>query len=132
MVASTCLVLRIVAGCSTSSPSSQAPSPDGAAGESFTACEIQGYVSELDGGGCPEGTCPVLAFDTNGGRLACCTSIASGPGLCVDAAGEPTDAADADVEDAASVPDTGPDVVDASPDAAETSPPTDAATDGGG
>ena len=50
----------------------------------MTACAINGYVSENDAGRCPEGTCSVLAFDTNGDLLPCCTSIDSGPGTCVD------------------------------------------------
>lgn len=56
-------------------------------GRSETACEVQGYFDETDGGQCLAGTCLVLAFDTNGARLACCTSIVSGPGMCADGGG---------------------------------------------
>jgi hypothetical protein len=97
------LALRLVA-CSTSGAPATQPEPDGAPGESFTACEINGYIPELDSGGCPEGTCLALAFDTNGGQLACCTSIATGPGPCADAA-EDIPAAEA-ADDAA--PEAGP------------------------
>ncbi len=92
--ASAAVVLRIVVGCSTAQEPASTPEA-GPPGEAFTACEIQGYVSESDAGLCPEGTCPVLAFDTNGAQVPCCTSIASGPGMCVDAATSPSDASDA-------------------------------------
>jgi hypothetical protein len=86
----------MAAACSTSGPPA-APGLDGSPGEAFTACQIQGYVSELDGGSCPEGTCAVRAFDTNSGLLPCCTSVVSGPGMCLDAGDDvddaPTDAA---------------------------------------
>jgi hypothetical protein len=78
--------------CSTSHPPAT-PQSDGAPpGQAVTACQIQGYVSELDGGLCPPGTCAVRAFDTNGGLLPCCTSVVSGPGMCLDA--DATDLAD--------------------------------------
>lgn len=74
----------------------------GPPGEAFTACEIQGYVSESEGGLCPEGTCPALAFDTNGARVPCCTSIVGGAAMCVDAGGgEPLDATEAEAAPAA-------------------------------
>ena len=122
-VASAAVVLRILVACSTSKQ--PAPLPEaGPPGEAFTACEIQGYVSESEAGLCPEGTCPALAFDTNGAPVPCCTSIASGPGRCVDGAatGLP-DGSEAAVEggDATVVPESGPDV------AAESS--TDGATE---
>jgi hypothetical protein len=68
--------------CSTSGKPA-APQPDASPGAAVTACQIQGYVSEVDGGLCPEGTCAVGAFDTNGGLLPCCTSVVSGPGMCL-------------------------------------------------
>lgn len=77
------------------------PPEAGPPGEAFTACEIQGYVSESEGGLCPEGTCPALAFDTNGARVPCCTSIVGGAAMCVDAGGgQPFDAAEAEAEPA--------------------------------
>jgi hypothetical protein len=113
--------------CSTTGTPAVAEEEAGPPGEAFTACQIQGYASETEAGGCPLGTCPVRAFDTNGGLLPCCTSIVSGPGRCIDAgipmvvdASEDTDAED--VEEAAEPMDSAED--------AETS--TDAAPDGGG
>jgi hypothetical protein len=81
--AMTAVVLRMGVACSTSGKSA-GPPPDAAPGETVTACQIQGYVPEVDGGLCPEGTCAVRAFDTNGGLLPCCTSVVSGPGMCLD------------------------------------------------
>jgi hypothetical protein len=78
------LVLGLLGACSTTgTPPSVGEKAE--AGEAFSACQVQGYESEFDGGGCPQGTCAVLAFDTNGALLPCCTSVVSGPGLCVDA-----------------------------------------------
>lgn len=143
-VASVAVVLRILAACATSKqPAVQAPY-DGPPGEAFTACQIQGYVSESEGGLCPEGTCPVLAFDTNGARVPCCTSIVSGPGRCVDGAGATVAdgseeaAEDGDVGDAVEAGESGPDATleggidgaipaDAEGGAVEASPPSDAA-----
>jgi hypothetical protein len=80
------IALRAGLACSTSGQAAAAPGSDGGPpGEAVTACQIQGYVSELDGGSCPPGTCAVRAFDTNGGLLPCCTSVVSGPGMCLDA-----------------------------------------------
>ena len=110
--ASAAVVLRILVACSTSKEPATLPEA-GPPGEACTACEIQGYVSESEAGLCPEGTCPALAFDTNGARVPCCTSIASGPGRCVDGAGtglpDGSEAA-ADGGDATVVPESGPDV----------------------
>jgi hypothetical protein len=106
--ASAALFFRMVAGCSTAAHPAETPEA-GPPGEAFTACQIQGYISESEGGLCPEGTCPALAFDTNGGRIPCCTSIASGPAMCVDA-GEP-DALDGAAPDAE--PEEGGDAADA-------------------
>lgn len=64
-------------------------------GPTESACTVQGYFDETDAGQCPEGTCQVLAFDTNGGRLACCTSVVSGPGSCADAGTATESGADA-------------------------------------
>ena len=123
----------MAAGCSTAA--APAPTPEaGPPGEAFTACQIQGYISESDGGLCPEGTCPALAFDTNGARIPCCTSIASGPAMCIDAAGadardgaepeaEPDDGGDAADIDGAADAETG---VEASAEAA-----TDGSTEAG-
>jgi hypothetical protein len=117
----------VVIACSTTGTPAVAEAEAGPPGEAFTACQIQGYASETDAGGCPLGTCPVLAFDTNEGLLPCCTSIVSGPGRCIDA-GVPmvVDASeDSDAEDgaeAAEPMDSGEDT--------ETS--TDAAPDGAG
>jgi hypothetical protein len=79
-----CTALRMGVACSNSGRPSGPESTD-APGEAFTSCQIQGYVSEQEGGLCPEGTCAVQAFDTNGGLLPCCTSVVSGPGTCLDA-----------------------------------------------
>jgi len=112
--ASAAVVLRVVVACSTSAEPAASPEA-GPPGEAFTACEIQGYVSESEAGLCPDGTCPALAFDTNGARVPCCTSVVSGPGQCVDAAepglpdgseaaaeaGEASDAVEAGADDAA-------------------------------
>jgi hypothetical protein len=129
--ASAALFLRVVAGCSTSSGSAGPPEA-GPPGEAFTACQIQGYISESEGGLCPEGTCQALAYDTNGARIPCCTSIASGPAMCVDAAGidggaeaEP-DAAPEDGGDAAET-DSGPDA----PIEAATDSPTEVGAETG-
>ncbi|HEY6461614.1 MAG TPA: hypothetical protein VIY73_15710 [Polyangiaceae bacterium] len=102
-----CAALRLVVSCSTSS-GAPAPAQDdeaGPIGNPTSACEGQGYFDELDSGGCPEGTCVVRAFDTNGGALPCCTSAVSGPGMCLDGSatetGVPGDAGDAgDARDA--------------------------------
>lgn len=92
------VVLRLVVACSKSAEPVVVPEA-GPPGEAFTACEIQGYVSESEGGLCPEGTCPALAFDTNGARVPCCTSIVGGAAMCVDAGGgEPLDATEAEAE----------------------------------
>ncbi|HEX3344561.1 MAG TPA: hypothetical protein VHS09_08295, partial [Polyangiaceae bacterium] len=72
-VVSAAVVLRILASCTTSPEPTPAPEA-GPPGEAFTACEIQGYVSESDAGLCPEGTCLALAFDTNGAPVPCCTA----------------------------------------------------------
>ena len=115
--ASAAVVLRIVVGCSTAQEPASTPEA-GPPGEAFTACQIQGYVSESEGGLCPEGTCPVLAFDTNGAQVPCCTSIVSGPGRCVDSgAGSGPDGANgsdaaADGGDAAVTPESGPEAAD--------------------
>jgi hypothetical protein len=79
-----CLTLQMGVACSTSGRAS-GPELSDAPGEAFTSCQIQGYFSEAEGGLCPEGTCAVRAFDTNGGLLPCCTSVVSGPGMCLDA-----------------------------------------------
>jgi hypothetical protein len=98
---SAAVVLRLVVACSTSAKPAAAVPEAGPPGEAFTACEIQGYVSESEGGLCPDGTCPALAFDTNGARVPCCTSIVTGPAMCVDAgAAEPLDATEAEAEPA--------------------------------
>ena len=101
-VALTAVALRMAVACSTSGTSTGSQ-PDASPGEAVTACQIQGYVSEAEGGLCPEGTCAVRAFDTNGGLLPCCTSVVSGPGMCLDA--DATDIADGSNEaiDAAAV-----------------------------
>jgi hypothetical protein len=108
-----CVMVGLVGACSTNSSGANAPRSKGPETPGATACEVQGYFDESEGGACPDGTCPVDAFDTNGGRLACCTSIASGPGLCLGAEGGAMDAAvDATAPDAA---DAGtPDAIDAS------------------
>jgi hypothetical protein len=124
-VAAVGVAVRVVIACSTSGSPAVAEEA-GPPGEAFTACQIQGYASETDAGGCPVGTCPVLAFDTNGGLLPCCTSIVSGPGRCIDA-GMPmvVDASeDVDADDVAEAAEP----VDSADDA-ETG--TDAAPDGG-
>jgi len=92
------LALRTGVACSTSGRPAARGSEGGAPGEAFTACQIQGYESELDGGSCPEGTCAVQAFDTNGGLLPCCTSVVSGPGMCLgaDASERSSDATEGD------------------------------------
>ncbi len=113
----------MVAGCSTGAGPVQTREA-GPPGEAFTACQIQGYISESDGGLCPEGTCPALAFDTNGARIPCCTSIASGPAMCIDAAGpDARDGAEADAE-----PDEGGDAADAE-DVADAESGVDAGTE---
>lgn len=145
--ASAALVVRILVACSTSSAPAPAAPYDATPGETFTACQIQGYVSESEGGLCPEGTCPVQAFDTNGARVPCCTSIVSGPGMCVgdggtsladgsEAAADATDATDA--ADAAEAAESSQDATieggtdgaseaDADGGASEGAPPPDAA-----
>ena len=75
-----------MAACSTSSPPRRRPPPLPQPGE--TACEVQGYFDEQDGGTCPAGTCLVDEVDTNGGSIPCCTSITSGPGHCLGDAGD--------------------------------------------
>ncbi len=96
---SAAVVLGLAAACSKSAERPAAVPEAGPPGEAFTACEIQGYVSESEGGLCPEGTCPALAFDTNGARVPCCTAIVGGAAMCVDAAGgEPPDATEAEAE----------------------------------
>jgi hypothetical protein len=123
------VAVRVVIACSTSGTPAVAEVEAGPPGEAFTACQIQGYASETDSGGCPVGTCPVLAFDTNGGLLPCCTSIVSGPGRCIDG-GMPVlvDASDdADADDAAETAEA----VDSSEDAetgADAAPDGDSAT----
>jgi hypothetical protein len=84
--ATAAVVLRILVACSTSGTAAPAPEA-GPPGEAFSACQIQGYISESEAGLCPDGTCSALAFDTNGARIPCCTSVVSGPGMCVDGAG---------------------------------------------
>ena len=141
--ASAAVALRIVVACSTSGEPAPAPEA-GPPGEAFTACEIQGYVSESEAGLCPEGTCPVLEFDTNGARVPCCTSIVSGPGMCfdgafpnlpdgseaaVDAGGE-ADAAEVDQSSPDSAPEGGADgatEADADGGVSEADPSPDAA-----
>jgi hypothetical protein len=144
--ASVVVVLRILVACSKSSAPPVQEVEAGPPGEAFTACQIQGYVSESEAGLCPEGTCPALAFDTNGARVPCCTSIVSGPGMCVDSAGAPDggegladggDAADdtaEPVESGESGPDAAVDggadgAAEAAPEsgASDASPPPDAA-----
>jgi hypothetical protein len=141
--ASAVVALRIVVACSTSREAAPAPEA-GPPGEAFTACEIQGYASETEAGTCPDGTCPALAFDTNGARVPCCTSIVSGPAMCFDGAvtsapdggeagadggGDDADESDADESDAA---ESGTDAAneaaaDTGNDVAETGPLADAA-----
>jgi hypothetical protein len=83
-----CAMVRAGVGCSTASKvSASGPRPE-AGLPGTTACQVQGYFDELDGGECPDATCHVAAVDTNGGRLACCTSVASGPGMCLGASAE--------------------------------------------
>jgi hypothetical protein len=97
-----------------------------------TACAINGYVSENDAGRCPEGTCSVLAFDTNGELLPCCTSIDSGPGICVDG-GMPVevDASEASLEEAEAAAEASSDAaLDGGPEAeAEAGPVLEAGSD---
>jgi hypothetical protein len=88
----------LAVGCSTTTRQQTAPAEGGPLGPSESACEVLGYIDETDGGQCPAGTCLVLAFDTNGARLSCCTSIASGPGVCAD--GGTLGSMDATVSDA--------------------------------
>ncbi|HEY8090803.1 MAG TPA: hypothetical protein VIF09_23235 [Polyangiaceae bacterium] len=86
-LAAVCVTVALIAGCSTKSNAGTPRKSRGPARPGATACEVQGYFDESEGGACPEGTCVVDAFDTNAGRLACCTSIVSGPGRCLDAEG---------------------------------------------
>lgn len=136
--ASAVVVLRIVVACSTSKEAAPAPEA-GPPGEAFTACEIQGYVSETEAGTCPVGTCAALAFDTNGARVPCCTSIESGPAMCFDAAvtstpdgGEAGPDGGGDDADATVAAESGTDAAteaaaDTGNDVAETGPSADAA-----
>ena len=119
--AGVCVLVGLAGACSTKSGGAKAPKSKGPGTPGATACEVQGYFDESEGGACPDGTCPVDAFDTNGGRLACCTSIVSGPGRCLGAEGgapdAAVDAAPPDVTDAGT-----PDAIDASAsDAADAS-----------
>jgi hypothetical protein len=142
--ASVAIVLRVVVACSTSGAPAPAAPYDATPGEAFTACQIQGYVSEAEGGACPEGTCPVLAFDTNGARVPCCTSIVSGPGMCFDDAA--TNDAAMSAPDGSEAGESGPDATidgatdgatdgaveaDAESGVSEASPPPDGAADDG-
>ena len=138
--ASAAVVLRVVVACSTSAAPAPAAPYDAAPGEAFTACQIQGYVSESEAGLCPEGTCPALAFDTNGARVPCCTSIVSGPGMCFDDAAtsdattSPPDGSEAGESGADATIEGGGDgavEADAEGGASEASPPPDAAPDDG-
>jgi hypothetical protein len=109
IAASAVVLASIGVACSTSGGPAAAVPEAGPVGEAFTACQIQGYVAESEAGLCPEGTCSVRAFDTNGGLLPCCTSVVSGPGMCID--GGVTDLADGS--------ESGEDSGDGSDDAAE-------------
>jgi hypothetical protein len=135
------LALGILAACSTASQPAATSEDSGPPGEAFTACQINGYASELDSGTCPQGTCRVQAFDTNGALLPCCTSIVSGPGLCLDATLPVSPDASEAAADATESGDAGDAMADAfevgtdgeasvEGDAGDAAPPADAAEGG--
>ena len=112
-------MVRVAVGCSTASKPGAADEDAEAGIPGATACQVQGYFDELEGGDCPDATCQVAAVDTNGGRLACCTSVASGPGMCLGAEGDAV-SADETTTDAPS--DAG---VDVESDVTSDAPPAD-------